>query len=206
MTNDTRTVAAWLADLGSEKPAPGGGAAAALLVATGAALVEMVTNLTIGKPRYAASEQVMQEVRARAADIRGDAQALADADEAAFTAVVEAYRIPREDPGRSEAIQAATAAAARPPLATAELAAEVVALAGRICEGANVNVLSDVAVAASSARAALESAAINVEINVGALKDAGVADALSQDLARHMTAVADADEIIAAVRSALSGS
>lgn len=199
-----QTVSGWLADLGSAKPAPGGGAAAALLVATGAALVEMVTNLTIGKPRYQEHEALMIEVRDRAATLRQAAQGLADEDEAAFNAVIAAYQLPKDDPDRSAAIQATTAHAAEPPLRTAELAAEVIALAGRIRSGANVNVISDVAVAASAAKAALESAAINVEVNLSALSDVETARTLAGRLAVHAAAAPEADRIIASVREALT--
>src|SRR5215813_10405409 len=74
----------WLDDLGSSAPAPGGGAAAALLAATGAALIEMVTNLTIGKPRYAASEAVMLAARDEAIRVRAGALLAASEDERAF--------------------------------------------------------------------------------------------------------------------------
>ena len=196
-----QTIGDWLEDLGSSKAAPGGGAAAALLVATGAALVEMVTNLTIGKPRYAEYESLMIAARDVAGKLREHALALAAQDEDAFNAVVAAYRIPKDDPGRSDAIQAATAAAAEPPLQTAALAAEVIALAGRIRPGANVNLLSDVAVAASSAKAALESAAVNVEVNASALRDPGT---LNERLAGYLTATDEAENIIALVRAAIS--
>jgi formiminotetrahydrofolate cyclodeaminase len=196
-----QTIGDWLEDLGSSAPAPGGGAAAALLVATGAALVEMVTNLTIGKPRYAEHDALMRDVRDAARRLRDQAQTLAALDEDAFNAVIAAYRIPKDDPGRDAAIQVATAAAAEPPLATAALAAEVIMLAERIREGANVNLISDVAVAAASAKAALESAAINVEINVAALRDPDTAGALSERLAEQLTAAPVADQIMARVRA-----
>ncbi len=195
------TIGDWLDDLGSSKPAPGGGAAAAMLVAIGAALVEMVTNLTIGKPRYAEHEALMLDARTEAQRIRRRALALADEDEQAFNAVVAAYRIAKDDPARSSAIQDATAAAAEPPLAAAELAAAVIALAGRIRPGANVNLLSDVSVAASSARAALESAVVNVEINASALHDPGP---LRERLSAYLPAAGEAEDIIALVRAAVT--
>jgi methenyltetrahydrofolate cyclohydrolase len=203
-TMKDQTIGGWLEDLGSAKPAPGGGAAAALLVATGAALVEMVTNLTIGKPRYAEHEDVMMQAREEAKSLRDAAQALAAEDEDAFNNVIAAYRIGKDDPGRSAAIQAATANAAEPPLRTAELAAQVVALAGRIQPGANVNVRSDVAVAASAAKAALESAAVNVEVNLAALRDEQVIAALRKRLAVQIEATIEAEQIISTVRAGMA--
>lgn len=194
----------WLADLGSAKPTPGGGAAAALMVATGAALVEMVTNLTIGKPRYAEHEPLMLRARDEAAAVRVKAQTLAADDERAFNAVIAAYQLPRDDPGRSAAIQTATADAAGPPLSTAALGAAVIRLASDILPGANVNVLSDVSVAASAASAALASAAVNVEVNLAALRDRDLAKVLSDELATHLLAADEADTIVSRVRMSLT--
>ena len=194
----------WLADLGSAKPTPGGGAAAALMVATGAALVEMVTNLTIGKPRYAEHEPLMLRARDEAAALRVQAQTLAADDERAFNAVIAAYQLPRDDPGRSAAIQSATAEAAGPPLNTAALAAAVIRLASDILPGANVNVLSDVSVAASAASAALASAAVNVEVNLAALRDRDLAKVLGEELAGHLLAADEADTIVSRVRMSLT--
>ncbi len=195
-----QTIGDWLDALGSAAPAPGGGAAAALLVATAASLVEMVANLTIGKPRYAEHEPTMIVARDTAIQIRTSALRTAADDERAFDSVAAAYKISKDDPDRSAAIQRTTAAAARPPLQTAELAAQVIALAEGIHDGANVNVLSDIAVAASSARAALESAAINVEVNLAALHDRERAAALADELATHRSAADTATATIRRVR------
>ncbi len=195
-----QTIGDWLDALGSAAPAPGGGAAAAMLVATSAALVEMVANLTIGRPRYAEHEPTMIVARDTAVQIRMSALGAAADDERAFDSVAAAYKIPKDDPGRTAEIQRTTAEAARPPLRTAELAAQVIALAEGIHEGANVNVLSDVAVAASSARAGLESAAINVEVNLAALHDRELVAGLAAELATHLSAADTATATIRRVR------
>src|SRR5207302_599344 len=72
---------------------------------------------------------------------------------------------------RGEQIQRTLVAATEVPLNTAALAGEVIQLARRIVDSANVNVLADVAAAAVSARAALEVAQINVEANLAAIND-----------------------------------
>ena len=170
-----QAIGAWLEALASSAPAPGGGAAAALGAAIGAALIEMVCNLTIGRPRYAAHEALMREALARATTLRGRALGLAAADASAFGAVTDAYRLPKETDeqarGRAERIQEALIGATEVPLETAALAGEVIQLAGRIVDGANVNALADVAAAAAAARAALETALVNVEANLAALPD-----------------------------------
>lgn len=203
-----QTVHAWLADLASEAPTPGGGAAAAMNAAVGAALVSMVCNLTIGKPRYAAHESTMIEVRHQADQLRQQALELAEQDAAAFGRVMAAYRLPRqteqEQQTRNQAIQDALVEAADVPLRTAAVAAEVIGLADRILEGANVNVISDVAVAAASARAALSAAVINVEVNLAGITDADRKAKLTDALVKYQGVEADADRIIAAVRSRIN--
>jgi formiminotetrahydrofolate cyclodeaminase len=195
-----RPVGAWLEALASAAPAPGGGAAAALNVAVGAALIEMVCNLTIGKPRYAEHEATMKGALARAGEVRAKALALADEDADAFAAVSTAYKLPKdtsaEKADRTAAIQAALVGAADVPLRTAEAAGDVVRLAAEILEGSNVNVISDVAVAASSARAGLESAAVNVEINLAAMADAAQRDQVAGRLALVKEHVDEAERVV----------
>jgi methenyltetrahydrofolate cyclohydrolase len=197
---DGQTLDGFLGDLASSKPAPGGGAAAAVQVALGAALVSMVCNLTIGKPRYAEHEQTMVAVRDEADHARRQALDLAEEDAQAFGAVSKAYALPRDGDearaARGRAIQQALRIAADVPLRTAALAAAVVELAERILDGSNVNVLSDVGVAAASARAALDSAAINVRVNLASLTDSETRAALAKELDTHLAHRARADAVV----------
>ncbi len=186
------TLDGFLTALASAAPAPGGGAAAALNAALGAALVSMVCNLTIGKPRYAEHEATMIRVRGEAEGARHRALTLADDDAAAFAAVTDAYQLPKQTDAdraaRTAAIQKALVGAADVPLRTAELAAAVVRMSGEILDGSNVNVLSDVAVAAASARAALQSAVINVRINLASMTDPELRAATAAALDVHRAA------------------
>jgi methenyltetrahydrofolate cyclohydrolase len=187
----------WLDQLGSGAPTPGGGAAAAFALASAAALVEMVANLTTGRAAYAEHESHARAVGAEAGSLRRAAVDLATADEAAFGGVLAAYRMPRgtaeEKAARTAAIAAATAAAAGPPLRVAAAAARVIELAAALPDRCNPNVLSDVGVAASLAVAALESAAINVEVNLKGVPD----------LARHLDRLALGRETVDLVRRRL---
>jgi|SRR5882757_62683 len=202
------TLPQWLDDLGSAAPAPGGGAAAALNAAAGAALVEMVANLTVGKSAYAEHFAHVERVLAEATALRNRAVALIDADAAAFTALMATYKLPKatdpEKAARTEEIQRATVAAAEVPLQIAAVGAAVIDLAAQLPGRSNTNVLSDVAVAASSAAAAVESAAINVEINLGGIKDKDVAGDLAKRLAEHEDAIGRGREIVAQVRAELT--
>jgi methenyltetrahydrofolate cyclohydrolase len=198
------TLEEWLAALGSAEPAPGGGAAAAVGAAMAAGLVEMVTNLTAGRPRFAEYEADTVRVRDRAGVLRAEALGLADRDARAFRALLAAYRLPRDDAGRADAIREATVAAAGAPLAVAEVAAEVVLLAGQLPGRSNPTVLSDVAVAASTAAAALESAAVNVEINLSALTGDDRRTSLADRLAVATAQLVPARELVARLRAELA--
>ena len=197
------TIENWLTDLASELPAPGGGAAAGVNAAMGAALVSMVCNLTIGKPKFAEYDAVMREVLAEAERLRLEALQLAEDDAEAFSGVVAAYKLPKssdeEKAARTAAIQAGLVEAAAVPLAVAKVAAEVIKLSGRILEGSNPNVLSDVAVAASAARSALESAALNVDINLVSIKDPAERERLASALNEAIQAKVQAEAIMLAV-------
>ena len=201
-----QAIGAWLDALAAAAPAPGGGAAAALSAAIGAALIEMVCNLTIGRPRYAAHEALMREALARATILRRRALGLAAADARAFGAVTDAYRLPKEtdERARAERIQEALIGATEVPLETAALAAEVVQLAGRIVDGANVNALADIAAAAAAARAALETALVNVEANLAALPDRSRSRELRERSTGVATLGAEAERTIQRIRGKLA--
>jgi formiminotetrahydrofolate cyclodeaminase len=202
-------IGAWLEALASSAPAPGGGAAGALEVAIGAALVEMVCNLTIGKPAFAEHEAVMTDTRDRAGAIRSTAVGLAAEDADAFDAVIAAYQLPRETEAESQArtaaIQAALATAADVPRRTAAAASEVLDLAGRIVPGANPNVVSDAAAAAGAARGALQASLVNIDANRVSITDPALVEELDE-VARTIEAdLSRADAIVAAVRERMAG-
>lgn len=199
-----QTLPEWLADLASAAPAHGGGAAAAVNAALGAALLEMVANLTIGKPAYADHQEHVRNVLQQATELRQRAVELIAADAEAFTALMATYKLPKatdeEKASRTAEIQRATAHAAEVPLQIAAVGSAVVKLAGQLPGRSNPNVLSDVAVAASAAAAAIESAAINVQINLGSLKDPAVTDDIATRLARHEAAMARGRALVTDIR------
>jgi formiminotetrahydrofolate cyclodeaminase len=166
------TIDSFLNALADRVPAPGGGASAALHAAQAAALVAMVARYTDG-PRFTEYADLVHKVRDTADQLRDDALALAEDDVTAFTAVTEAYRLPKGDDGekaeRSAAIEAATVGAARPPEALVRLVSRVLDLAEDLLPVANRNVISDVAAAAEAARAAATTSRVNIEINLGGI-------------------------------------
>jgi formiminotetrahydrofolate cyclodeaminase len=162
--------------LASRAPVPGGGSASALAGALGAALVEMVCELTVGKPEYEEVDPVARQIGAAAAELRGSLLAAADEDAAAYLDVVAARRLRRESDeeraARKAAIGEASVAATEVPLRVAQLAAKVLDLAASIASIGNRNAASDAGAAALLAAAAARGAALNVRINLPSLPDA----------------------------------
>jgi formiminotetrahydrofolate cyclodeaminase len=169
-------VHAFLERLGSSDPVPGGGSAAALAAAMGAALVAMVAELTIGRPAYAEHEATIAELLTGATERQAELLALAQRDADAYDVVVQARRLPKESgaekAARSSALQAAMLEAARIPLRAAVVASEVLDLAERIAPIGNRNAVSDAGVAAQLAAAGLRGALLNVRINLPYLAEA----------------------------------
>jgi len=163
-------VHAFLERLGSSDPVPGGGSAAALAAAMGAALVAMVAELTIGRPAYAEHDETTRRLRFDALDRRTELLDLAQQDADAYDVVVRARHLPKdseaEKAARNSALEAAMLEAARIPLRAAVVASEVLDLAERIAPIGNRNAVSDAGVAAQLAAAGLRGALLNVRINL----------------------------------------
>jgi methenyltetrahydrofolate cyclohydrolase len=192
----------WLGQLADRTPAPGGGAVAALCAASSAALLEMVANYTTGG-KWADREEAMKAVIAEVAELRLRAGKLAEADAEAFGAVGAAYGLPKataeEKAARSAAIQQATLGAAEPPVQVGRLATRLVALADEMVDPANPNVLSDVGVAAATARAALSGSITNITVNAAFLTDDAAARDLLDRIGELERAMQQADDVAARI-------
>jgi methenyltetrahydrofolate cyclohydrolase len=199
------TITGFLDQLAARVPAPGGGATAALHAAQSAALLAMVARYSDGATYDA---ELMNHVITEADGIRGDALTLAERDAAAFGAVAEAYKLPRqteeERETRSAAITTALAEAARPPADVVRLALLLVSLAEELLPAGNRNVITDVAAAAESARAAAVTAQVNVEVNLRGLKDPTVEGELAAMTEVTDDVVGRADRVVAAVRDEIA--
>jgi glutamate formiminotransferase / formiminotetrahydrofolate cyclodeaminase len=172
------TLDGWIGELAGGAPVPGGGSAAALAGALAGALVAMVARLTIGRKAYVAAEARAQAILAESETVRGELRRLVDDDAAAYTGVSAAYRIAKDDPRRTAAIDAALLGAAATPLEVARRAARLVALAREIGAIGNKNARSDARVAEGLAQAALAGAVENVRVNVASLSDPATGQAL----------------------------
>jgi methenyltetrahydrofolate cyclohydrolase len=169
------TVKAFLDELASGSPAPGGGSTAALAGALASALCGMVARLTLGREKLSDRWPAMEEVAAEADRLRGRFLGLVDEDAEAYLSVVAARKLPKgtadERVAREHAAAAAVLRSARAPLETLLLAGEAAGLAARALEQGNPSCASDAGSAAQAARLAAEAAAYNVRINLPAIAD-----------------------------------
>ena len=197
---DDQSIGNFLGQLAARMAAPGAGATAAVEAALSASLVAMVGRFTKDEAHADVVSAIVAE-----ADAQRDAclEAAAD-DEAAFSAVAEAMKLPRGTPEEKEArrrrLSEASLEATRPPLAVLRSAAELMTLAARVLPVANSNLVSDVAAATAAARAAATTARLSVEANLPSIDD----DAARATLVASVAGVEDlarrADDLEAEVR------
>ena len=188
----------FLDQLASSAATPGGGSAAAIIGAMGAALVSMVCHLTIGKKKYAEVAGEMQDVLAKTEALRKKLTGMIQDDVKAFDAVMGAYGMPKETDAdkqaRDKAIQVALKLATDVPLACAYAAREVIDLAAIASDKGNLNVISDAGVGVLAGYAALRSAALNVFTNARMITDRTFAEAKLQELNRLLAGAEAATE------------
>ena len=202
---DTRlpdmTVRALVERLATRDPVPGGGSAAAVAGAMAAALIQMVVELTTGRPAADGHEQTLTDIRTAAAAWQSELINLAELDANAYDAVVRARKLPRaserERDARSVQVDAAVREATRIPLATAQAASSVLDLAEQTAPIGNRNAISDVGVAGLLAVSALRGAALNVEINLPYLtSDESLRNEAAAEIGSLLATVDDRDRAV----------
>jgi formiminotetrahydrofolate cyclodeaminase len=170
-----KTLQHFLDELASKQATPGGGSVAALMGAQAAALVSMVCHLTIGKEKYQSVEIEMQDLLNEAEALRETLTDMIRADVEVFERLMACYAMPKsteqEKIERSEAIQLILKEATLVPLACAQACMQAILLSRIAAEKGNTGVVSDAGVAVMAAYSGLKSAALNVYINTGSLKD-----------------------------------
>ena len=177
-----QTCGAFLDALASRAPTPGGGGASALAGALGAALCTMVGNYTVGKKKYAAVEEDVKALMARAEDIRGRLLAQVDADAAAFEPLSRAYAIPKDDPGRGEVMEQCLRDAAAAPMEILRLCCQAIDLHREMLDKGSVMMLSDVGTGVVLCWGALYGAALNVKVNTKSMADRAFAEAMNREV------------------------
>ena len=193
-----KAIEVYLDELASASATPGGGSAAALMGAQSAALISMVCNLTIGKPKYLEVEAEMQALLLKSEVLRKSLMDMIKADVDVFNRLMAAYGLAKETDVdiiiRSQAIQEVLREATEVPLACARACAEAIELSHWAAKKGSLAVISDAGAAVMSAYGGLKSAALNVYINTGCLKDRAFAEAKLTEL---NTIMVNVEELVA---------
>ncbi len=205
-----QTLSEFLDKLASRDATPGGGSAAAIMGAQSAALTSMVCNLTIGKPQYAEVEADMQALLQKSEHLRQQLTDMIQADVDVFNELMACYRLPKnteaEKTERSQKIQAILKQATQVPLDCAKACAEAIAISQIAAEKGSSGVISDAGVAVMAAYAGLKSAALNVYINIGSLKDQDFAQQKKSELEAILdSASIKSEEIYQLVKNNIKG-
>ena len=165
-----RTCSRFLAELASKAPTPGGGGTAALVGAAGVALCNMVGNLTTGKKKYAAVEEKIQALNAKAETLRKELEALVQEDAEAFAPLAAAYGLPKDTPeqaaDKERVMETALTRAALVPIKIMQKCLEGITLAYSYAVDGSTMAISDAGCAAVLCKAALQAASLNVFVNI----------------------------------------
>lgn len=167
----TSNIEKFLNDLAAKLPAPGGGSAAALTAAQGAALLEMVCNFTIDNPKYEKNKIKIESILSRAKDLRMKLEALIDADINAYQNVSTAFKLPKTDPRRVAEVELSLKQAAEVPASVCRYCLILSGLSEELLPVGNSNLISDIGVAIELITAAYNAALLNVSINLSGIKD-----------------------------------
>jgi glutamate formiminotransferase len=163
----------FIEQLAAPTATPGGGSAAAASGAMAAGLAAMVASMSRGKKAYLQYETQLSEAIARLSQLREELKSAIDADAESYNLVMKAYKSAKESSDGDAAISAALKQATSVPLGVAERVVEVAKIANTLKPITNPNMKSDLTTAIALAKAALEGALANVEINLDSMKDAG---------------------------------
>jgi formiminotetrahydrofolate cyclodeaminase len=172
--------------LGSKAAAPGGGGASALAGALGAALGAMVGSLTVGKKKYAAVEAEMQELTQRAQALSQRLLDLVQKDAVAFEPLSRAYAIPKDDPTRTDVMEACLRRAADVPLEIMRCCCEAIELQEEFAQKGSVLAVSDAATGAALCFGALQGAAVNVKVNTALMTRRDYAQEINREVDQRL--------------------
>lgn len=200
----------WLETLASKAPVPGGGGASALGGSVAAALGQMVSNLTIGKKKYADVEEEVQELLGKLQALQNEFLDLADQDAKVFAPLAAAYSLPasteEEKQVKARIMEENLLAASLVPLQMMEKALETIEILEFLGEKGSRMAVSDVGVAVQFARTALTGAVMNVYINTKSMKNREKAEKLNAKAKKLIEeGTRQADEIYAKVLEQLVG-
>lgn len=165
----------FIEDLSSESPAPGGGAASAVMGVLGTALTSMVCALTEGRQKYAEHQDFVSQQHEKILELQKQFSQIKDEDIAAFNQISAAYKLPKETDAekaaRSQAIQEALVPATEVPYRIMKLSAEALDVTESLLGKTNAMAISDIGCAALGLKSALQGAYLNVKINIASTKE-----------------------------------
>ncbi len=176
----------FIEQLAAPTAAPGGGSAAAAAGAMAAGLANMVATMSRGKKAYVQYEAQLSAAIARLSQLREELKAAIDADAEAFNAVMKAYKQAKDGADADGIINAALRQATSVPLGVAERSREVAKIAESLKPITNPNMKSDLTTALALARAAVQGAVANVEINLESTKDESFVQQTRQQLMQEI--------------------
>lgn len=175
---------AFVEELASAAPVPGGGGAAALCGAIGTALGHMVGSLTAGKKTYAEAEPRIREMMSRCEILQRELLELVDKDAEGFRPLSDAYRLPsdteEEKRLKKEKIEQCSKDACLVPLQIMEKCCEAIELAGEFADKGSRLAVSDAACGAAVLEGALKAASLNIFINTKSMDDRIFADQMNE--------------------------
>lgn len=182
-----QSIEKYLNDLSGKLPAPGGGSAAALVSSTGVACLLMVANFTLNKKGYETVQDEIQNVLSQLEGERKKLTELIDLDVLAYQKVADAYRHPRdteeEKATREKQIQNALKEAMDVPLEIMLISHRLLPVAEKLLNTGNKNLITDVGCGAIFLLSGIESAELNVEINLKNITDTGFVETIKKQIA-----------------------
>jgi formiminotetrahydrofolate cyclodeaminase len=178
---------AFISLLASKEPAPGGGGASAYVGAIGTALGNMVGSLTVGKKKYAAVQEDIVRLKAKADALQNALIALVAKDAEVFEPLARAYGLPKETEAeraeKNRIMEAALKEACSVPFQIMEKCCEAIELHREFSEKGTAIAISDVGVGAAFCKAALQGASLNVFINTKSMTDRPCAEEINRKAA-----------------------
>lgn len=172
--------------LASKSATPGGGSVAALTGAMGAALLSMVGNLTMGKEKYLHVEEDIKKLLKESERLRADFEELIEKDVEAFNQFMAVMKLPKETEeqkkDRKQKMQIALIEAANVPLEVARKSQELLDICQEVADKGNKNVISDAGVGVMLAEAAFDSAILNIQINLGMIKEEKIKNQFNSEI------------------------
>ncbi|GAB4156045.1 MAG: cyclodeaminase/cyclohydrolase family protein [Planctomycetota bacterium] len=169
------TVKSLLEKFSDSNPTPGGGSAAALSGALAASLVAMVARITFSNKKYEDRAEEMRNIAAKADELRVRLLELVQEDAKSYDAVSSAFKLPKdtdeEKAARRQAIQDALKMAAFAPTMTLDSLKTLLPLALDVVEKGNPNCITDAVASTRLIEAAMETAIMNIHINLDSIKD-----------------------------------